>query len=226
MGVAFLVFVTVVMTAPLPSASAHHPACTAQNGKPVRYEAKPLSVEDAGGRHVPMISWPAPGSPMIGSLQYSWGFRLTFHDPRLQHFDLPTPGLRSATSGCWIGYHVTSVYSDAGQTINAVSDAFYLLNPWAGGDPPIFEHPANVPAIAGYRYVAADKTFNSPYQWIGIWTAKSARRSIIVAFNDERSTVLATLPFKLAGITTLPAPDAPPVGITVVGDAPKGMPVR
>jgi hypothetical protein len=205
-------------------APASHAICTALAGAPVRYEAKPLSLEDANGRYVPVISWPAPGSPMVGSLQYGWGFFLTFYDPRLQHFDWPTPGMHSATSGCWVGYHVAPVKGSDGQTRNAVIDATYVLDPWAGGDP-IFERPATVPSIAGYRYVTASKSSNPPFEWIGIWVAKSARRSVIVAFNGEHSVVLAILPFKLSGITALPAPDAPPVGITVIGDAPKGTPV-
>ena len=206
------------IAAPLFGAPIARPSCTARDGAPIRYEAKPLSLEDAGGRYVPMVGWPARGAPMVGSLQYGWGFLLTFHDARLQRFDRPTPGLHSATSGCWVGYHVTSAFHDDGTTYNVVGDASYVLNPWAPNEPPIFENPTRVPKIPGYRYVSADKAFNSPYEWIGVWAADHAPRSEIVAFNEGHSVVLATLPFKLTGITTLPAPDASPVGITIVGD--------
>jgi hypothetical protein len=172
-----------------------------------------------------MVGWPARGAPMVGSLQYGWGFLLTFHDPRLQHFDRPTPGLHSATSGCWVGYHVAPVVGSDGQTANAVINASYVLNPWAPNEPPMFERPTAVPRIVGYHYVAASKSFSPPYDWVGIWAADHARRSVIVAFNADRWVVLARLPFTLSGITTLPAPDAAPIGISVVGDASAGAPV-
>lgn len=224
MRVTFLAFVAVLTETPLFGAPRAQSNCTTQDGAPVRYEAKLLSVEDAGGNYVPMISWAAPGAPMVGSLHYEWGFLLRFDDPRLQHFDRPTPGMHAAKSGCWVGYHVRPVTESDGRTTNAIVDAFYVTNPW-GDAHPIFETPTIVPKIAGYSYVAASKSSNPPYAWIGIWAAKHGKRSMVVAFNERQTKVLGTLPFKLTGITALPAPDAPPVGITLVGDAPTGHPI-
>ena len=43
-------------------------------------------------------------------------------------------------------------------------------------------------------------------------------RSQVVAFTDRRHTTLATLPFRLGGLATLPSPDTPALGMTIVGE--------
>lgn len=73
--------------------------------------------------------------------------------------------------------------------------------------------------ITGYRFVSASKAFSPDYAWVGLWNANdNTAGSQVIAFNDQRHKVLATLPFRLGGLSTLPSPDTPALGITIIGE--------
>lgn len=72
--------------------------------------------------------------------------------------------------------------------------------------------------IAGHRYVAASQSFSPAYPWIGLWAVEGEPdRTAIIAFNASAHITLATLPYRLTNIATLPSPHGSWTGITITG---------
>lgn len=189
------------------------PACPAPVGEPVAITSTMLPVEAIGGTRVAGNGWPPPGDARVGLVRYEWGLLLRSDDPRFVDFDLSPGPVHSRSSGCWFQWE--SHWGKQG--IDAIAAPHIGESGYTVGYTP--EQPANPPMIAGYRFVSAGKGFSPDYAWVGLWNADDGTaRSQVIAFNDQRRKVLATLPFHLGGLSTLPSPDTPALGITIIGD--------
>jgi len=59
---------------------------------------------------------------------------------------------------------------------------------------------------------------------VGLWAAEDgAQRTQVIAFKDQHQKMLATLPFRLGGLATLPSPDTPALGMTMIGEGRLGQ---
>lgn len=207
----------ILSVAALPATSAHAmaPACQAPLGETVPLSAASLSVEDVGGRYDTSRGWPALGEPRVGALRYAWGLMLQSDDARFAHVDQVQSGVRSSTSGCWLGGDF--VWGKDG-IVTGIDKPRIVADPYRPGYVRPQPDRRSIPVIAGYRYVAASQSFSAFYPWIGLWAVDGdTHRTGIIAFNDHAHLALATLPYRLANITTLPSPDSPWTSITVTG---------
>jgi hypothetical protein len=194
--------------------------CAAPIGAPVDLAAEPIALAALGGASVPRPGWPPPGEPRVGALRYEWGLMLRSIAPGFADFDEAVVPIHSRRSGCWYGLDLHWGAHGA----DAVSKARIVAGPYREGY--VRERPATVPAIPGYRFTAARGAFSPKYRWVGIWTAQRGReRSLMVAFDGLRRETLAEVPVRLAAISTLPSPDTPWLGITVIGTNRPGRPV-
>ena len=207
----------VLSVAALPATSAYAmgPACQASVGETVPLSAASLSVEDVGGCYHTSSGWPAPGEQRVGALRYAWGLMLQSDDARFGHVDQVQRGVRSSTSGCWLGGDF--VWGQDG-IVTGIDKPRIVADPYRPGYVRPQPDRRGIPVIAGSRYVAASQSFSAFYPWIGLWAVDGdAHRTGIIAFNNHAHLVLATLPYPLATITTLPSPDSPWTSITVTG---------
>lgn len=193
------------------------PSCPAPAGEPVAITSTVLPLEAMGGSYVPGDGWPAPGDARVGLVRYEWGLLLRSDDPRFADFDLSPGSVHSRSSGCWFqwenrwGKHGVETIAAPHIGKGGYDDGYTL------------EQPTNSPTIPGYRFVMADKAYSPDYAWVGLWNAMDgSRRSQVIAFNDQRRKVLTTLPFRLGGLATLPSPDTPFLGITIIGEGKGG----
>jgi hypothetical protein len=196
------------------SAHATPPACQAPIGEAVPLTATSLSVEDMGGRYDTSTGWPAPGEKRVAALRYQWGLMLQSDDPRFAHVDQLFSGLRSAETGCWLS--MGFVWGQGG-VVTGIDKAQITADPYQSGYVrPQPDH--RPPPIAGHRYVAASESYSDAYPSIGLYAVEGDEpRTAIVAFNASEHIVLATLPYRLTNIATLPDPHAIWTGITVSG---------
>ena len=202
---------TAIMT--LLTVMAAAPACTAPPGEPVAITATVLPVHLIGGTYSPGGGWPPPGEARIGLVRYEWGLLLQSDDPRFADFDLSPGPVHSRSSGCWFQWE--NRWGKRG--VEAIASPHIGASGYTDGHTP--EQPKTPPAIPGYRFVTADKAYSSDHAWIGLWNASDGTaRSQVVAFTDQRHMSLATFPFRLGGLATLPSPDTPAVGMTIVGE--------
>jgi|GEM_PF-651760 len=189
------------------------PSCPAQTGEPVAITSTVLPVYALGGDYHPENSWPAPGEARIGFVRYAWGLLLRSDDPRFTDFDLSPGPIHSRSSGCWFQWE--NRWGKHG--VEAIDTPHIGESGYNDGYTPV--QPTNPPVIPGYRFVMADKAYSPDHAWIGLWNADGDQtRSQVIAFTDRRHTTLATLPFRLGGLATLPSPDTPALGMTIVGE--------
>ena len=189
------------------------PVCPAPVGEPVAITSTMLPVEAIGGTRVAGNGWPPPGDARVGLVRYEWGLLLRSDDPRFADFDLTPGAVHSRSSGCWFSWE--SHWGKQG--IDAIATPHISESAYTAGYTP--EEPARAPMITGYRFVSASKAFSPDYAWVGLWNANdNTAGSQVIAFNDQRHKVLATLPFRLGGLSTLPSPDTPTLGITIIGE--------
>ena len=203
-------------------AAALAPACPvpATPADAVVISATKMTVEAAGGAYIVRNGWPAPGEARVGSIRYQWGFTLRSDDPRFADFDLSPGPIHSRSSGCWFGWD----YRWGKNGVDALTNGRIVSSGYSEGYVP--DHPASTPVIAGYHFVAADKAFSPDYAWVGLWVADDgAQRTQVIAFKDQRQKTLATLPFRLGSLATLPSPDTPALGMTMIGEGRSGQPV-
>ena len=189
------------------------PACPAPEGQPVAITSTVMPVQVMGGTYRPGNGWPAPGEARVGFVRYEWGLALRSDDPHFVDFDL-TPGpIHSRSSGCWFNWE--NRWGKHG--VETIATPHIGRSGYNNGYTP--EQPANPPSIPGYRFVMADKAYSPDHAWIGLWNAAGdENRSRVVAFIDQRRTTLATLPFRVGGLATLPSPDTSALGMTVIGE--------
>lgn len=136
-------------------------------------------------------------------------------DARFAHVDQVQSGVRSSTNGCWLGGDF--VWGKDG-IVCGIDKPRIVADSYRRGYVRPKPYRRRIPVIAGYRYVAASRSFSALYPWIGLWAVDGDRhRTGIIAFNDHAHLVLATLSYRLATITTLPSPDSPWTSITVTG---------
>lgn len=189
------------------------PVCPAPVGEPVAITSIVLPVEAIGGTRVAGNGWPPPGDARVGLVRYEWGLLLRSDDPRFVDFDLTPAAVHSRSSDCWFSWE--SHWGKQG--IDAIATPHIGDSGYTAGYTP--GQPTSLPTIVGYRFVSADKAFSPDYAWVGLWNAADGTaRSQVVAFNDQRHKTLATLPFRLGGLSALPSPDAPALGITIIGE--------
>ena len=202
------------------AAAAATPSCPTPVGEPVAITSTVIPVQAMGGTYRPGNGWPAPGEARVGLLRYGWGLALRSDDPRFADFDLTPGSIHSRSSGCWFQWE--NRWGKNG--VETIVAPHIGKSGYNDGYTP--EQPTNPPAIPGYRFVMADKAYGPDHAWIGLWNAADgARRSQVVAFNDQRHTSLAVLPFRLGGIATLPSPDTPALGMTIIGEGKDRGPV-
>ncbi len=209
---------TMIMT--LLATVAAAPSCPAPVGQPIAITSTILPLEAMGGTYRLGNGWPPPGEARIGLVRYEWGLLLRSDDPRFADFDLSPGAIHSGSSGCWFQWE--NRWGKRG--VEAITGPHIGESGYRAGYTP--EQPANPPVIAGYRFIMADKAFSPDYAWVGLWNAEDgSARSQVVAFNDQRRKVLTTLPFRLGGLSALPSPDTPALGITIVGEGKDRGPV-
>lgn len=202
------------------AAVAATPSCPAAVGEPVAITSTVLPVASMGGSYVPGNGWPPPGDARVGLVRYEWGLLLRSDDPRFADFDLSPGAIHSSSSGCWFQWE--NRWGKRG--VETITAPHIGKGGYNDGYTP--EQPTNPPAIPGYRFVMADKAYSPDYAWVGLWNASDgSARSQVIAFNDQRRKALATLPFRLGGLATLPSPDTPFLGITIIGEGKGGRPV-
>lgn len=189
------------------------PSCPAPEGEPVAITSTVLPVQYMGGDYRPGNGWPTPGEARVGLVRYEWGLLLRSDDARFADFDLAPGSVHSRSSGCWFQWE--NRWGKRG--VEAIGTPHIGKSGYNDGYTP--EQPMNPPVIPGYRFVMADKAYSPDHAWIGLWNADSEQtRSRVIAFTDRRHTTLATLPFRLGGLATLPSPDTPALGMTIVGE--------
>jgi hypothetical protein len=213
---------TAALAAPPARPPAHAPAaptCTTAPGTPVAVTGEPIPLEAIGGRHVPQLAWPAPGVPKVGALRYEWGLMLRSTDRGFADFDEATIPLHSRRSGCWYGmdFHWGPHGADSVLRARIAGSAYR--------EGYVAERPDALPPIAGYRFAGAGGAFSPSYRWIGLWVAKRGKRSLIIGFDGARHETLGEVPLRLAAISTMPSPDTPWLGISLVGENRPGEPV-
>lgn len=190
-------------------------ACTGKVGEPVAISARPLPVEEIGGRYEPGKGWPSPGDARVGALRYDWGMMLRSGDPRFTDFDLSPGAVHSRRSHCWFAWD--SDY--AGGNVVRVRNGRIGTSGYRDGYVP--PQPRTTPAIPGFRFVAATPIRSDA--WIGVWNAEGkGARSRIVAFGDGGQTLLATLPLRLGAIASLPDLHSDSQHLTVMGEGRPG----
>lgn len=195
-------------------------SCPAPIGEPVAITSTVLPVEALGGGYRAGNGWPAPGEARVGLVRYEWGFLLRSDDPRFADFDLSPGPIHSRSSGCWFQWE--NHWGKHG--LEAIAAPHIGESSYRIGYTP--EQPTNPPAIAGYSFVSAGRASSPDYTWVGLWNATDgSARSQLVAFNDQRRKTLATLPFRLGGLATLPSPDTSALGITLIGEGKDRGPV-
>ncbi|WP_242154433.1 hypothetical protein [Sphingomonas sp. BAUL-RG-20F-R05-02] len=138
---------------------------------------------------------------------------LRSNDPRFTDFDFAPGSIHSRASGCWFEWE--NRWGKHG--VEAIVTPHIGKSGYNAGYTP--EQPKNLPTIPGYRFIMADKAYSADNAWIGLWNAADGTgRSQVIAFTDQRHTSLVTLPFRLGGLATLPSPDTPALGMTIVGE--------
>jgi hypothetical protein len=210
------------MIALLAAAATTAPVCPvpAAPANAVMISSAVMPVEAVGGAYVLGNGWPPPGEARVGLVRYEWGLLLRSDDARFADFDLSPGPIHSRTSGCWFAWD--SHWGKHG--IDAISNARIGESGYRAGYVP--DRPTSTPTIAGYRLVAADKAYSPDYAWVGLWVPQDGvERTQVVAFDDRHHKLLATLPFRLGGLSTLPGPDNPALGITMIGEGKSGQPV-
>lgn len=206
---------TAIMT--LLAATVAAPTCAAPVGEPITITSTVLPVYAIGGDYRPGSGWPALGEARIGLVRYEWGLMLRSNDPRFTDFDLSPGVIHSRSSGCWFQWE--NRWGKRG--VEAIGAPHIGKSGYNDGYTP--EQPMNPPVIPGYRFVMADKAYSSDHAWIGLWNAVDDQtRSQVIAFTDQRHTTLATFPFRLGALATLPSPDTPALGMTIIGEGKDG----
>jgi hypothetical protein len=198
------------------------PACPvpAAPADAVAISAVKIPVEAAGGAYVADNGWPAPGEARIGLIRYQWGFTLESDDPRFTDFDLSPGPIHSRSSGCWFAWD----YQWGKNGPDALTNSRIAGSGYKEGY--VLDRPASTPVIAGYRLAAVDKAFSPDYAWVGLWVAEDGdQRTQVIAFKDDRQKMLATLPFRFGALATLPSPDTPALGMTMIGEGCSGQSV-
>lgn len=145
------------------------------------------------------------------------GLLLRSDVPRFADFDLSPGAIHSGSSGCWLQWE-----NRCGKRgVEAIKSPHIGESGYRAGYLP--EQPARDRRLSlhdGRQGLSPD------YAWVGLWNEEDASaRSRVVAFNDQRRKVLTTLPFRLGGLSALPSPDTPALGLTIVGEGKDRGPV-
>lgn len=205
------------MIAAFVAATIATPSCSGRVGEPVAISSAPLAIEALGGTYRTDTGWSAPGEGRVGQLRYDWGLMLQSDDPRFANFDLSAGAIHSGSSGCWFQWD--SAYTDG--RVASIRNARMGESGYRQGYVP--PRPDVTPTISGYQFVAADGVHRDGFTWIGVWNAEGpVERSQIVAFNQERHLVLATLPVRLGAISQLPDLHSQAYHLTFVGEGKPG----
>jgi hypothetical protein len=202
------------------AAASAAPSCPASVGEPVVITSTVLPVKAIGGSYHSGIGWPPPGEARVGLVRFEWGLLLQSIDPRFADFDLSPGSVHSRSSGCWFQWE--NRWGKHG--VEAIAAPHIGESGYTAGYVP--QQPTKLPAIDGYRFVSADKAFSPDYAWVGLWNATDgSARSQVIAFSDQRHKTLAAIPFLLGGLSAMPSPDTPALGITIIGEGKDSSPV-
>ena len=195
-------------------------SCPVPVGEPVVITSAPLALETLGGSYRTDTGWRAPSEARIGELRHDWALMPRSNDPRFADFDLSPGPVHSRSSGCWFQWD--NAY--AGGSITGISNARIGTSGYREGYTP--PTPVVTPTITGYRFATAIAIHRGGFVWVGVWNADGAvERSQIVAFNDGRYRILATLPVRLGGIAQLPDLHSAAYHLTLIGEGRPDRPV-
>jgi len=195
------------------------PACPAPVDEPVAITSSTLSAERLGGSYRTRPDQPSRGEGHVGQLRYNWGVILRSSDTRFASLRYYRGEVYSSSTGCWFSW--ASKWDDG--TITGVSDG--RISKPLFPDSYVEYEPGYSPDIAGYRLLEAKEVHTSGYAWLGVWNAAgSAKRSQIIAYDGQRSTVLATLPLRIGGMTLTPHLHSAAQSITLIGEGGLGRP--
>lgn len=196
------------------------PSCSAPVGTPVAVTFASLPPEALGGTYALTKTRDAPGEPRVGQLRYDWALLLRSDDPRFADFDLSPGKVHSRKSGCWFDWDETYL---EGKVVAIANGRIGVSGYVEGYVPP---QPEKIPSLPGYDFVAADSVRRQGHSWIGVWNAKGVvKQSKIVAFGNEQSVVLATLPVRIGAIARLPDLHSQAYHLTLVGEGSPGTSV-
>lgn len=196
------------------------PSCPAPVGERVAITSSTLPAERLGGSYRTRTGQPSRGEGYVGQLRYNWGVMLRSSDSRFISLRYYRGAIYSSSTGCWFSW--ANKWDDG--TITGVSDG-RIGKPFSP-DSYVEYEPGYSPHIAGYRLLEAKEVHTSGYAWLGVWNAQgSARRSQIIAYDGQRSTVLATLPLRIGGMTLTPDLHSDAQSITLIGEGDLGRPI-
>lgn len=182
---------------------------------------KELTGLELGGRYRITPAWPPPGEMLLGRMRFGWGQSLTTSDPTFSHIVRANWGGTGlvTSAGCRFAWTLSwGTHGIDGATLSHLPEAV----------PETVGTPYSFPDIDGWQFFQTSSNRPSGDHAIGVWRSPDSTRSRLYAFDANAGVVshalLAELPFRIGGLSSLPAPDDPSIHFDVFSDSLPGTP--